>query len=267
MPKLSIITINLNNAAGLQRTMESVFEQTFTDYEYIIIDGGSTDGSKELIEEHQNKLGYWVSEKDGGIFNAQNKGILKSDGKYLLFLNSGDNFYDENILKYVNSFLDSTGIVYGDILVKEPDKSWVKKYNEQISFDYFTKDTLPHQASFIKKSLFKMIGLYDETLQISSDWKFFLEAICKYNVTSKYLDKVIVEYDYSGISSTPGNWEIIAQERQTIINNEWQYFQNLQKELEASKKELTLVTQKYNLLSNSRVVKAYFKIKRFFFTR
>jgi len=267
MLKLSIITINYNNRQGLQKTMESVFAQTFSDYEYIIIDGGSTDGSKELIEKHQNKLVYWVSEKDGGIFNAQNKGILKSKGEYLLFLNSGDILYEPTVLSYVNSFLNNTSIVYGDILIKEPTRSWIKKYNDELSFDYFTKDTLPHQASFIKKSLFKMIGLYDETLQISSDWKFFLEAICKYNVTSKYLDKVIAEYDYSGISSVPDNWEIIVRERQTIINNEWQYFQNLQKELEASKKELIVVAQKYKLLSNSRVVKSYFKIKKFFLSR
>ncbi len=88
MLKLSIITINLNNLAGLQKTMQSVFEQTFTDYEYIVIDGGSTDGSKEYIEQHSDKLAYWVSEKDKGIYNAMNKGIIKAGGDYLLFLNS-----------------------------------------------------------------------------------------------------------------------------------------------------------------------------------
>ena len=150
-----------------------------------------------------------MSEKDGGIFNAHNKGVLKSNGEYLLFLNSGDKLYAPTILNYVNPFLNSTGIVYGDILIKETNHSWIKKYNTELSFDYFTKDTLPHQASFIHKSLFRKIGLYDETLQISSDWKFFLEAICRYNVTSKYLDEVISEYDYSGISSVPGNREII----------------------------------------------------------
>jgi glycosyltransferase involved in cell wall biosynthesis len=267
MPKLSIITINLNNASGLQRTMQSVFAQTFTDYEYIIIDGGSTDGSKELIEKHQDKFVYAVSEKDNGIFNAQNKGILKSTGEYLLFLNSGDKLYDEKILYYVNSFLDSTSIIYGDILVKELDKSWVKKYNENLSFDYFTKDTLPHQASFIKRSLFEFAGLYDETLQISADWKFFLEAICKYNVTSKYLGTVITEYDYSGISSVPDNWEIIVRERKAILKKEWKYFQHLQNELEVSKKELAIAKQQYSLIANSKAVKIYFKIKKFFLSR
>jgi glycosyltransferase involved in cell wall biosynthesis len=254
--------------------MESVFTQTFTDYEYIIIDGGSTDGSKELIEKHQKKFVYWVSEKDNGIFNAQNKGVLKSNGEYLLFLNSGDTLHKPTILDYVSSFLDSTAIVYGDILIKETNRSWIKKYNDQLSFDYFTKDTLPHQGSFIHKTLFTKTGLYDETFQISSDWKFFLDAICRYNVTSKYINAVISDYDYSGISSMSHNFPIIDLEKQTIFNNEWHHFQNLQKELNTIKndledlrKELAITQQQYSLLKNSRVVKNYFKLKKFLLIR
>src|SRR5690242_21925905 len=96
--KLSIITVNFNNAAGLQRTMDSAFHQTFTDYEYVIIDGGSTDGSKDLIKNHANKLVYWVSEKDNGVYQAMNKGIVRAKGDYLLFLNSGDYLLHERIL-------------------------------------------------------------------------------------------------------------------------------------------------------------------------
>src|SRR5690348_17657794 len=101
MPKLSIITINLNNVKGLQKTMESVFAQTFTDYEYIIIDGGSTDGSVSEIKKHQNKLVYWISENDKGIYNAMNKGIVKANGEYILFMNSGDYLYTDNTIKEV----------------------------------------------------------------------------------------------------------------------------------------------------------------------
>ena len=110
LPKLSIITVNLNNKAGLQKTIESVFSQTFTDYEYLVIDGGSEDGSKELIKKYENKFVYWVSEKDKGIFNAMNKGILKASGEYLLFLNSGDYFYDSAVLDDVFDKAASTDI-------------------------------------------------------------------------------------------------------------------------------------------------------------
>src|SRR5215213_3812369 len=99
MPQFSIISINLNNAEGLQKTFDSVFNQTFTDFEYIIIDGGSSDGSEEIIKENADKFSYWVSEKDDGIYDAMNKGIAKATGDYLLFLNSGDHLLDSSILQ------------------------------------------------------------------------------------------------------------------------------------------------------------------------
>ncbi len=127
MSKLSIITVNFNNATGLQKTFDSVFEQTFKDFEYIIVDGGSTDGSEEIIERNRDKINYWVSEKDKGVYHAMNKGMAKASGDYLLFLNSGDHFKDENILLEVMPELDGTGIVYGNIfLVESLTKSWNK---------------------------------------------------------------------------------------------------------------------------------------------
>ena len=97
--KLSIITINYNNLAGLQKTIESVVSQTFRDFEWIVIDGGSVDGSRELIERYANSFSYWVSEPDKGIYNAMNKGIVVAKGDYLLFLNSGDWLCDEMALE------------------------------------------------------------------------------------------------------------------------------------------------------------------------
>ncbi len=91
--KLSIITVNLNNKDGLQKTIDSVISQTFKDFEWIVIDGGSTDGSKELIEKYSDYISYWVSEPDKGIYNAMNKGIKVAKGDYLEFLNSGDIFF------------------------------------------------------------------------------------------------------------------------------------------------------------------------------
>ena len=85
--KLSIITINYNNAIGLKKTIESIVEQTYHEFEYIVIDGGSNDDSKKVILENQNNISDWCSEKDAGIYNAMNKGILKATGEYLLFLN------------------------------------------------------------------------------------------------------------------------------------------------------------------------------------
>lgn len=111
--KLSIITVNLNNLEGLKKTYESVVSQTFTDYEWLVIDGGSTDGSREFIEQHQDKFVYWCSEPDKGIYNAMNKGIMRAKGEYLNFMNSGDCFACEETLLGVFGKLRTADILYG----------------------------------------------------------------------------------------------------------------------------------------------------------
>lgn len=97
--KFSIITINYNNCEGLEKTIQSVIEQSYKGYEYIVIDGGSTDGSIDIIKKYEPSITFWVSEKDSGIYNAMNKGIRHSTGEYLNFMNSGDTFYEPEVLK------------------------------------------------------------------------------------------------------------------------------------------------------------------------
>ncbi|RZK26095.1 MAG: glycosyltransferase [Flavobacterium sp.] len=217
MKLFSIITVNYNNATGLQKTMQSVFGQSFTDFEFIVIDGGSEDGSKLLLETNSSTITYWVSEKDTGIYNAMNKGIKASKGDYLFFLNSGDTLHDAFVLKNAAPYLKQSELIYGNLLIAEPARKWVKKYNEKLSLEYFTRDTLPHQGSFIHRALFERFGLYDETLKIVADWKFFLEAICKYNVRALYIDQVISSYDYTGISSRPEFYALQAHEKRTVL--------------------------------------------------
>ena len=216
MPKLSIITVNLNNRSGLQKTMKSVFAQTFTDYEYIIIDGGSTDGSKELIEKYQNKLVYWVSEKDKGVYNAMNTGIRNARGDYLLFLNSGDWFYSNEATQTLvrNSTED---IIYGNIFVISKTGNWLKDYPLELKFEYFLNDTLPHPASIIKKALFERLGLYNENNKIVSDWEFFMKAIFLHGSSYKHIDSIIVNFDFEGISSKIENAKITQEEKEKVL--------------------------------------------------
>ena len=132
--KLSIITVNLNNKDGLQKTIDSVISQTYKDFEWIIIDGGSTDGSKELIENYSDYVSYWVSEPDKGIYNAMNKGIKQSHGEYLQFLNSGDIFIEDNTLKQVVSQLVNEDIVFGyAVIINNNTKKRVNIRHELIS--------------------------------------------------------------------------------------------------------------------------------------
>lgn len=203
--KLSIITINLNNKYGLQKTVESVISQTFIDYEYIIIDGASTDGSVDIIKQNESKITYWISEPDKGIYNAMNKGILQANGEYCLFLNSGDRLIDERVLEKVFLLNYSEDIIYGNIIKIFSDNekkrfSGVSKSNPTLCD--LLLNFIPHQASLIKTNLFIKYGLYSEEYKIASDHKFFIDSIIFGNVSVKYINMDISYYDTTGVSST-----------------------------------------------------------------
>jgi glycosyltransferase involved in cell wall biosynthesis len=209
--KFSIITINYNHKNGLKKTIESVISQVYTDYEYIVIDGGSTDGSREVIKKNENKISYWVSEPDKGIYNAMNKGLKQVKGDYCLFLNSGDYFVNENVLRKVSDIHFFEDIVAGDIVV---GKNGPKiKAHEVVSMFEFFKRSLPHQASFIKKKIFDEMGGYDESYKILADWNFVMLAIFKYNYSYRRIDETIAFFELGGISSNFFNKRLAEKER------------------------------------------------------
>jgi glycosyltransferase involved in cell wall biosynthesis len=254
---ISIVTINLNNSVGLQKTITSVLNQTVKPHEFIIVDGASTDGSIEVIKNQAGSYVNWTSEPDKGIYSAQNKGLRQATGDYVLFLNSGDELVNAEILEKITPFLNGFDIIYGDLVIVESSREWIKKYNEPVSFGYFLGDTFPHQGSFIKKSIFDKTGYFDESLKLSADWKFFIEAICKYNASLHYLDFIVARYDYSGVSSNPENRKKMESEKHSVLEKEFpRFFEEY--------KELFLLRSKYPLLANSRAVKIYFKIRNIF---
>ncbi|MDX1718751.1 MAG: glycosyltransferase family 2 protein [Salegentibacter mishustinae] len=219
-PLISIITVNLNNLEGLKKTMTSVFEQTWQEFEYIVIDGGSTDGSKEYIEQHTDKLNYWVSEQDKGIYNAMNKGILKAEGEYLLFLNSGDWLFDKKVLKIVQENIKNVDVLYGNMVKIYADgrEHLDKGVNGRtISLKTFIEGTLNHSASFINHRLFSKYGLYDEGLYIVSDWKFFLISLGLNESEVIYVDFPVSYFDMNGISNK--NLKLRNEERELVIND------------------------------------------------
>ena len=210
---LSIITVNLNNLEGLKKTIDSIVSQTFTDFEWIVIDGGSTDGSKELIEEYSSHFAYWVSEPDKGIYNAMNKGIVVAQGEFLIFMNSGDSFASTDVLMNVSGFLKDADIVYGDTNLVNPDGTYsTLKYPEDISMRQMYKGTICHQASFIRKTLFSEMK-YNERLRIVSDWEFFVRMLIE-DKTFKHIPFVICDYAIDGISSK----DSLVEERSRLVN-------------------------------------------------
>ena len=236
MPKLSIITVNLNNAVGLEKTIRSVISQTFTDYEYIIIDGGSTDGSVEVIKKYADKITYWVSEPDKGIYNAMNKGIKVAKGEYCQFLNSGDYLVDKNVLEKVFSLGFDEDIVYGNILVDNIFK--VVPY-KKLTLYKLIKSYIPHPASFISRTVFFENNFYDEKYKIAADWKFFLKTLILENYSYAYVDLIIADFQSGGISTsikTKKEKEQILFELFPRIYPDYNLFEKKIKELEVYQK-------------------------------
>ncbi len=235
MPKLSIITISYNNKAGLESTVKSVIGQTFTDFEYIVIDGGSNDGSADILKANTSKINYWVSEKDSGIYNAMNKGLQKATGEYCLFLNSGDYLYTQSVLEDVFKRNYSEDILYGEIIFHfAGGKEELGKLPEKLSIEYLFDDNIWHPAAFIKRELFSKIGLYNENFKIAADYDFFFHAIAIKKISNRYLPFPIVMYNTTGISSLPGNMQQIITERrkihdQYLSKEEYIYLSNVKK--------------------------------------
>lgn len=211
-PKISIITVNFNNKNGLRTTMDSVLGQTFKDYEYIVIDGGSSDGSKEVIAEKADRLAYWCSEKDGGIYNGMNKGVRHASGEYVLFLNSGDRLYDETVLEKISGRLGEADIVYGDLILYYPDenKSVLQPYPDKVTVMYLRDGSLPHPASFIRTAMLKETP-YDEDYRIIADWVFFCKKIVYENCSTQHVSMPVSVFAMDGISN---NKEKHDRERQ-----------------------------------------------------
>ncbi len=215
--KLSVITINLNDAAGLEKTIKSFSGQDFSDAELIVIDGGSSDDSTKVIREMQDRISYWVSEKDGGIYHAQNKGLKQAKGEYCLFLNSGDYFASDDVLKRVFNSGYTDDILYGDMMILR--KNGIMSSGTMpadISFHHMIADTLWHPVSFIKKSLFDKFGMYDESIKMVADYDFFLKVLVVHNVSRRHLGFPIAVFNLEGFSSDPRNRKLQLEERRTV---------------------------------------------------
>lgn len=211
--KLSIITINFNNRDGLRKTIESVVNQTWQEFEYIIIDGGSTDGSVEVIKEYADRIDYWVSEPDKGIYHAMNKGIDQAKGEYCLFMNSGDRVYQPTTLEEVYPQLNGTDIISGKMLF---DNGHLMSPPHYITAKFFISDgTLPHQATFIRRALFDNCK-YDMNYRIVSDWKFWIEMLIINNCSYEKLENIVALFDPSGISLT--NSKLRTTENQKVLS-------------------------------------------------
>ena len=210
--KYSIITINYNNKEGLERTIQSVLGQSWQDYEYIIIDGGSTDGSVDVIKKYATRINYWISEHDGGRYPAMNKGIKHATGDYLNFMNSGDTFHSPKVLENLTNMNFNEDIITGGFYDREKNIKHIIKPQE-VTLLTMRKNTFNHQATFYKRDLFKK-RLYDENYIIQSDAKFNYLSIIYDNCSVRIIDYIVADYDFNGISS---NLAIVDKEWNQLL--------------------------------------------------
>lgn len=199
MVKISIVTVCYNAVATIEKTMLSVLNQTYPNVEYIIIDGGSTDGTVDIIKKYADRLAYWVSEPDRGIYDAMNKGIKVATGKWINFMNSGDTFYQQNTIESILPYLsdNKTDIIYGDV---------------NLLYDYGTKYQKPsplkkicnrmvfcHQSSFTKTHLMKSFS-FNTQYKIAADYEFFYKQYQNQRIFV-YVPTCIANYSRDGIST------------------------------------------------------------------
>ncbi len=200
MKKFSIITINFNNKEGLRKTLDSVVCQTFTDYELIVIDGGSTDGGAALLEEYGKYITFGVSEPDKGVYNAQNKGVQHASGEYCIFMNSGDLFYSNDVLECVAKELkDGVDIAVGNTYFYKNESENRYAYAPEYITLWRVYIGINHQSAFIKRQLL-LDNPYDETLKICADWKFWLQELVKNERSYQHLNIIVAQYDLNGVS-------------------------------------------------------------------
>lgn len=222
--KISIITVCLNDASNLFSTCESIRKQRYPNIEWIVIDGASTDRSLDVLSDYKDCIAHLISEPDKGIYDAMNKGIGLSSGDYLLFLNAGDRLTGPDVLYSVKPF-SNIGIIYGDIEVTSDGISEVLKFPQKLPKDFLIKNMMPHQSTFIKRSLFDKYGCYDQSFRIAADYEFFVRTLYVHRVSSSYCKEVISVFHTGGVSNDP-KWKSIRKLENHRIRKKyfWKYF-------------------------------------------
>lgn len=234
--KLSIITINYNNAEGLRKTLASVASQTYKQIEHVIVDAASTDGSVDIIKEYARRVNseerrvksvIWSSEPDGGVYAGMNKGIKKVTGDYIQILNSGDLLAAPDVTGRMVANVEKyecPAILYGNMLKSYDGKTIINRdtcgngmYTPE-SFLYFYKGTLNHDCAYIRRDLFDKYGLYNEEMKICSDWEWYVKVIALGGEKAVYTDIDVTIFDMNGVSESGGkNAELIKKERREYL--------------------------------------------------
>ncbi len=222
--KFSIITVCLNERASIRKTCESICSQVFQNFEWIVIDGASSDGTLDVLSEFNHRINCLVSEPDNGIYGAMNKGIHRAKGEYLLFLNAGDYLADNNVLEAVSRSPDRD-ILCGDLLcMTESGEGFVKSFPDVLPRHFLLKNMMPHQASFIKRELFNRYGEYDTSLRIAGDYDLFVRLLYVHSVSYFHVPRTLAVFQTDGISSGSSHRALRKRENHQIRKKYFPWF-------------------------------------------
>ena len=206
--KISIITVVYNNEKTIRDAMVSVLEQTYIDLEYVIIDGNSSDRTVQIINNFRDRLGYFISEKDAGIYDAMNKGVLAATGDVIGILNSDDLYQDATAIETVmEQFIQNPTLdmVYGNLVyVKSDNVEKVVRNWKSIPYhkNFFDNGNVPaHPSLFIKKRIYQEAGLFNLDFKLAADYEFMLRIFKNHNYKSVYINKVFVKMRLGGVSN------------------------------------------------------------------
>lgn len=229
MIKISIITVVYNAADSLEETILSVINQNFDDFEFIIIDGGSTDGTLEIIKKHQDQITLWISEPDNGIYDAMNKGISKAKGDFIYFLGGDDLLYSESVLEKISIRLnDNKKVYYGNVHFKTRNIIYDGKFN---SLKIVTRN-ISHQSIFYSKHIFKKY-LYDTKYKIFADYELNLKLYGNSFFSFEYIPLTIAIFNDKGISGSNVLDINFENDRLKIIKNNfpfWVFFYRIMRD-------------------------------------
>lgn len=218
MSSLAIITICRNDRAGLERTFASLHAQSDQRFTHVVVDGGSTDGSVELIHSHAHRIERWVSEPDGGIYAAMNKGWRMAEADFILFINSGDGLADADAVARCLPLLDEgIDIAYGDLLLEEADGSRrVKAYPNRIDTLWLLRESPPHPSQCMSRALLERWGGFEERYRIAADYAFFARAFWRGGLRLRKLPFNVGRFDTTGLSSSQEHRDSLLAERKDI---------------------------------------------------
>lgn len=214
MPFFSIITVSKNASQTIGITLDSIIEQTFTDYELIIVDGGSDDNTLQVVD---NKADIIISETDNGVYDAMNKGLNVASGKLVHFLNAGDWYNTEKALEIVsNRFSENTHLFFSDVNIIDKNSVRLVKYPNKPGKMHLYLGTICHQACFFNRDILNKYGGFDINLKLAADYEWITRAIIKNKINMIHIDKPLVSYDFRGISSSEENKILLDLERKEV---------------------------------------------------